>query len=296
MTREDSTSNRRQAGTLRRAAGTLSATTRYHRTQPYGLLRVVAVAVVLILGCGRASGQVDGDSTKGQQSIASSSDAIAQVYRYAGFSDLRSVPPSAAADMASLETVEYDSTPFLGLRNRGKQVWKVRIEKVSLDLRKWDASTNRNQYAKDYEFWIDPDSGHLLRVTARYNGPPVDLPPEPPADKAEASLRTGGEIYEGYPEHPPSVTLQEAFEEAMLSSPLKAKELVAVYVMWSYRGEPARPVWSITGRGVPMLKSRPGVPHDGGRMRSIVDATSGQLVMASSSPKLDWENWKGSQK
>ncbi|MCP4684892.1 MAG: hypothetical protein GY867_05515 [bacterium] len=198
--------------------------------------------------------------------------------------------------MATIEEIEEDNTPFLGSENRGKEVWKVRMEGVSLPLEKWAASAVRNQYPKNYEFWIDADSGYLVKVAGRYDGPPVDLPPEPPADKAEASLRFVGEVYEGYPEDPPAITLQQAFEEAMPSSPLRAKELIAVYVMWSYRGEPARAVWCITGRGVPIIKSRPGDPPDGGRMRSVVDATTGDIIIAATSPKLDWENWEGLDK
>ncbi len=252
----------------------------------YRSIRLILAVMLIVASRVVVLAQSDQDTLDKVEQTVTAADAVSKVYTYTGFDVLKAVPPQAASEMAQLATIDSDDTPFLGAGNTGRQIWKVKMEDVTLDLKEWTRSAVVNQIPKDYEFWVDAVSGQVLKVTAKQKGAQLDMRPEPSADAATSSLRFRGEVYEGYPATPPPVTFEVACDEAMLSHPLRAKELIAVCVMWSYRGSPTKPVWCITGRGVPKAKRRPEEPRDGGRMRCIIDATTGALMKASTSPRL----------
>ncbi|HUT28466.1 MAG TPA: hypothetical protein VMX13_01645, partial [Sedimentisphaerales bacterium] len=116
----------------------------------------------------------------------------------------------------------------------------------------------------------------------------------------EAQFRGMKEVYHGFPPTPPKINLLDALDAVLghgIGSPFVAKEIYAVYVMHSEKGAPPRPVWAITLRGIPYrhLKGKPlhliDVPDEEiaptwqrNRIRNVVDAVTGQVLFATSSP------------
>jgi hypothetical protein len=220
--------------------------------------------------------------------VRSAEMAISRAMQYTGFDRLKKTPDTALTTRAELVIIEEDRTPFLADSVIGKQVWKVYIGGVKLDLPDWYAVDS--QPGRTFEILIDAETGRCFGAYARCHGCDPNLSPEPPSDSSTAQLRSSTETFKGFLGEPPPVTLAQALNAAVGSNPVKAKEIVAVCVMWSYMDKPAKPVWSIIGRGIPPLdfrdtdRLRPLFKRN--RMRTVVDATNGKSIMVINRPSV----------
>ena len=246
-------------------------------------LMLSSAAVLLLAGTGRL----------GQDcSIETAQQAVGQVYEYTGFEAIAEVSDSMAAEIARLEIVENDDTPFLYEYVNGRTVWKVKLDQIRLNLPRRSPEAIANQTPKNFEAWLDAETGQLLKIFSQIDGYDSTLAPEPPPESSTVELRCTGEVLVEYPEYSPSVCLVEALGNAAGSSPVLAKEILAVFVMWSYLDRPPRPVWSITGRGIPPMPLL-GAPvkddtpiYTRNRRRTIVDATTGVFLLITDSPHV----------
>jgi hypothetical protein len=213
--------------------------------------------------------------------------AISRAMQYTGFDRLKNTPDTALTTRAELVIIEEDRTPFLADSVIGKKVWKVHIGGVKLDLPDWYAVDSQPE--RTFEILIDAETGRCFGAYVRCGGCDPNLSPEPPSDTA-TKLMGSSEVFVGFPNEPPPVTLAEALNAAVGSNPVQAKEIVAVCVMWSHLGQPAIPVWSIIGRGIPPVdfrdsdKLRP--LYQRNRMRTVVDATNGRPIMVENGPPV----------
>ena len=239
-----------------------------------------------------------GGRSWGQQSgkpLTSESDVGAYVDGLTGFSKL----PGITKSFEKVD-VNDDNTPFLHKQINGRKgVWRVRIGNVRLKLRS-GVPGFKDRYVRNFELLIDPNTGDLLRITSRFDGNDPNMLPEPPAAYAEKQFLSGEEVYHGFPAQAPKINFLEALNSVGsngIGSPFLAKEIYAVYVMHSEKGRPHRAVWAITLRGIPYrpLTGKPlsliDVPDEQvvpvwkrNKMRNIVDATTGKVLFATSSP------------
>jgi len=225
------------------------------------------------------------------QPITTPVEAFNRAYLYTGFKEIKSVTPTAASAMASCERMIRDDTPFLSDSTIGRPVWLVELRNVRIESTNWLSSWIDRYNPKSFIAVIDSTSGRLLKI---YSVPRVedpDLAPEPPPDTAAVLMRSAGEQYLGFPSEPPKVTFSEAIGNAIGSDPLRAKEIIAVYVSYSYAcqdgGEP-RPAWCITGRGIEPFDLHPTTKplYMRNRRRTIIDATTGKMIAITTDPPV----------
>jgi hypothetical protein len=217
--------------------------------------------------------------------VRTAEEAVQRAYQYTGFEEIKSVPKTAAAEMASLTVIENDSTPFLYTQINGRQVWKVQLKDVRLVLPRKPQEYLQQCKPKTFEAWIDAETGILLRVFSRYDGYDPNLFPELAPDSATKVMNRMREIFAGFPTELPKVDFLEALDLAPGTSPCKAKEIIARYVLWSHMGKSAVPAWFILVRGKPPFNtlSKPGhyIPEFfRNRWCAIVDATTGRFLGA----------------
>ena len=221
------------------------------------------------------------------------SDVEAYVDELTGFAELEGI-----SKCVRRVDVNGDNTPFLHAQINGKRdVWLVEIENVRLRLKSAPPGFE-DKYVRNFQIFIDPNTGHLLKITSTFDGNDPNMLPEPPAAVAERQMRNSErEIYYGFPTDPPKISLLDALD-AILSkgrgNPLLAREILAVYVTHFRRRSRWRPVWSVTLRGIPPVAVKgPRGLHQGkwpavwqsNYVRNVVDANSGQVLFATNIPQ-----------
>lgn len=239
---------------------------------------------------------------EGKRDLKKQSNVEEYIGELTGFGELEGITKS-------FERVDVndDNTPFLHTQINGKKgVWRVEIKNVRFKL-KSAAPGFKDRYIRNFQVFVDPNTGHLLKITSKFDGNDPNMLPEPPAIVAEVRIRNhGNEIYHGFPPEPPKVSLLQALDAILtegVGSPFVAKEIYAVYVMEStmrgYKsGWEPRPVWAITLRGLPPrpVTGKPPSLHDTpdeelvpawrrNHMRNVVDARTGKVLFATSGPQ-----------
>ena len=259
-------------------------------TSPWvkSVLRTVCIIIVTLFGLATYT-----FAEQGNRDLTKQSDVNAYVDESTGFGELKGIT-------RSFEQVDIndDNTPFLHTQINGKKgVWLVEIKNVRLKL-KSATSGFKDKYVRNFQVFVDPNTGHLLKITSTFDGNDPDMLPEPPAAVAEREMRGTNEIYHGFPMVPPKISLLDALDRVPMS-PFLAKEIYAVYVMQSHRmgrkfGWGPRPMWAITLRGIPPLpvKGPPGLRKEdlppvwqSNHARVIVDASTGQLMFSTNIPQ-----------
>jgi len=190
-----------------------------------------------------------------------------------------------------------DNTPFLHTQINGKKaVWSVKIDNVRLKLKSAPPGF-KDKYVRKFQVFVDPNTGHLLKITSTFDGNDPDMLPEPPAAVAETRMKnSSNEMYHGFPAEAPKITFLGALDVIVSSapSPFVAKEIYAVYVVQSRRGLRPRPVWAITLRGIPGIipTGPPGLKKEHwspvwqrNHIRVVVDASKGKMLFATSVPQ-----------
>jgi hypothetical protein len=262
-----------------------------------GMMRhicLTGLASALSAMCALAQDQGGGSSTAQSRpaetrahpswAIRHEQDAVSRAREIVGLPE-ESPPPMSA----QLVTLAVDNTPFLHDRIEGRPIWDVVIADWRLKLE--SAPTNsRDQYSRVFDIFIDPTDGKLLKAVSRWPEGVPAVAPEPSAQSAEEQMpRSGREKYLGFPDGQARVTLLRALDIVMAEgdNPLIAKQILAHYVMQTrMRGKP-RPVWAITLRGIPPIKSPPpGVSVDAlNHIRVIIDAETGKWLGAGTCPQ-----------
>jgi len=218
-------------------------------------------------------------------------DVNAYVDELTGFGELEGISKT-------FERVDItdDNTPFLHTQINGKKaVWSVKIDNVRLKL-KSAAPRFKDKYVRKFQVFVDPNTGHLLKITSTFDGNDPDMLPEPPAAVAEAQMRGSEEVYLGFPPETPKLSFLDALDviSSRGYSPFVAKEIYALYVLESEMGSRPRPVWAITLRGIPGIipTGPPGLKKEHwspvwqrNHIRVVVDAMKGKVLFATSVPQ-----------
>jgi hypothetical protein len=193
---------------------------------------------------------------------------------------------------AELVTFTEDDTPYLWRKAIGKVVWRVVLHNATLKL-KSGLPDSQDRYHRRFVLLLEESTGRMLRIDSKYDGPVDEMRPPPSGPSAERQLQAEGEVYQGYPESGPLHTFLGALDIVLaqgIGSPFLAKEISGVYVMESRAGEPFRPAWVISMRGLPPLPNRGPqgvvVPEwQRNHMRNVVDDISGKVLFATNGPQ-----------
>jgi hypothetical protein len=217
---------------------------------------------------------------------------VQRAYQYTGFEEIKSVPQTAAAEMASCMTLQEDNTPFLNDSVTGRTVWVTMLNDVRLTLPSWNQSWVETYNPKNFTAIVDSVTGRLFKIYSTSEVEDSNLAPEPPPDTAANMMKMMGEQYVGFPAQPPTVTFLEALDKACGSDPLRAKEILAVYVLYVNKfsdvAKQPRPVWCITGRGIEPLDFHTvdGPLYMRNRRRTVVDAMTGKVLWITNQPSV----------
>jgi hypothetical protein len=193
---------------------------------------------------------------------------------------------------------ENDTTPFLSGRVTNRTVWQIEFGDVSFEKGGFRRERTPDKYKNQRTFTvlIDEETGKLLGIRCKFNGPPGEMRPEPSAASAERQLRGGSETYFEVPQEDPQISFLEAVQkvsESGYGNPCFAKEIDGLYVSHSHMGSSPRPVWVVTMRGLPPLMPRGGddsnpVPEwQLNHSRCVVDAKTGQCLFRTNYPHPD---------
>jgi hypothetical protein len=221
--------------------------------------------------------------------LETAEQAVARVYAYTDFKELKDIKGGKAEEICRKIVVEEDDTPFLWKQVIGRYVWEVKLNNIYLDMPDWDPWLRQTKNGKNFTALVDVETGVLYRVYSKINYDDPDLAPEPPPESATVWGIAEHEVYAAFPSAPPAVALHEALNAASGSNPLAAKEVIAVCVMYSHLDQEAIPVWSITGRGIPdmgMLGGDDVPPYARKRMRTVVNAEDGKPLFMTNMPRV----------
>jgi hypothetical protein len=195
-----------------------------------------------------------------------------------------------------VDSIENDPTalpgiPFLSQELKGNNFIKVTYKTGALKL-KTAPPGSVDKYQRKFVVILDATAEHLLSVISSGPNDSPDIHREP-LEKAEAMLRSCGELYESLPTSDPEVTFLNALEIIQkhgVGAPLLSQEIEGFYVIQSqYDLEMKRPKsakWMISLRGGPPIPMMPSsLPNWArSRIRERVDATSGKWLGATSFP------------
>lgn len=268
--------------------------------EPFSLLTNTIPLFVLLGGLGLPSVNAQGaecahENEDGNEqdlrigsewAIRTNDVAITRAYEILGVSDARELKVRA-----TLTTLAEDNTPFLSTQIKGSPIWHVVVDNLMIRLERYAGEEDR--HTRTFDVFLDAAGGQLLKAVSRWPKGIPAIAPEPSSKSAEEQMRRAGEErYHSFPKDGPGITLLEALNALNdTENPLVAKQIRAVYVMWSQVGKwrTPRPVWAITLRGIPPISgTNPAIGINlRNHIRYIVDPKTRKWLCASTSPQPD---------
>lgn len=196
---------------------------------------------------------------------------------------------------ATLVVMEKDTTPFLSERMSEKVAWKITMRDWKIVLPGL-APRYKDWYTRVLDVFVDPMTGQFLKASTRWPEGEAPIAPEPDAESgAQQMLAAGKEKYHGLVTERPAISFFDAIGimEKQGGNPRAAKQIVAIYVVWSVMDREPMPMWVITLRGVPPIQPRGGGPNHGvhedlrNHFRYVVDPINRSLAYGSTAPQPD---------
>lgn len=215
-------------------------------------------------------------------------EALKLVGRYLGL-------PTSAVDkprgqelielVVELPLTEYKETPV--------SCWKIDLGEVPFPP--WAKTTSQRM---QWSVTLDATTGELIEVRLVSERINSDVVASPTGKLARDRLAAHGEKYTRLVSQPPHVSFVDALnrvEAAGFASPAEASIVEAVLVVHEWLDHPPRPVWAIVLNGLPPWPAQPpsGVTAaevpvwQRNHLRHVVDATSGEVLFATTIPQPD---------
>jgi hypothetical protein len=171
----------------------------------------------------------------------------------------------------------------------GQLVWLVTLNDAKVAVKSWSATKASTK--RDVRVWLG-HRGRVLRVEIEDPRNKRVATPEPSAAMFDLERsQSGPERWKATRTEEPTINLAQAIdaiEAKSMGGSATAKKIIAHFVGWEYGAKPRyREVRSIDLRGMePFPASQPGVrEEDINHLRHIVDARTGEWLMASSVPQ-----------
>jgi hypothetical protein len=224
--------------------------------------------------------------------IESAGDAIARALDILGPMKADTWEVFSSQPRASLVTGLDSLVPFLSDRISGRRLWRVCVDSVRFEGGKWVDAAIENQRLKNFEVLLDPETGQPLRIFGSSVDGAVTTAPVPHWKEATDQLCQLGEVYHRVPDEPPQKGFFEVLYKAAPLNPVRAKQILGLYVLWSHGGDSPRACWVIQSLGIPWEIGAGGiagvVPEDPRTVetnfRCIYDANTGQWVLCTGWP------------
>ena len=215
-------------------------------------------------------------------------DARARVIALTGLSNIKSIQPF---------TLKESDLPFLASQIINRPLWKIEFTQDHLKL-KSSIPNYPDQYPRNFVALLDQATGRLVSIKSSYGPPEPQLSTEAWTPPAEYLMRQEKEMYLGFPLTDPKVNFLAALDGVLSTgegSPFLAKEIEAIYVIYSGQNVPKKPYWIITMRGIPPTSIGSwGLPSGMSEetyyklhhisaidTRNVVDPTTGKAIMSS---------------
>ncbi|MDH4155842.1 MAG: hypothetical protein OEW00_01010 [candidate division Zixibacteria bacterium] len=220
--------------------------------------------------------------------ITSKAAAVEIASQYTGFAEAMPESHFSLEDRVHLVSLRDSTTPFTTLFTDGRAVWRVDFKSVQL-VRNGSSEKN-TQLLRDFEVYIDSATGNFVKAICRHRELDSYADTILPAHEVEVQLEQGREFFQ-VPEAIPVAPLAMSLLGSP-HSPFSAKEIMAQYVLLSYLGHSARPVWMIWLRGIPPVDFNPPpgasadwIPiYQRNRLRQVVCAVTGRVLYTDTGP------------
>ena len=223
--------------------------------------------------------------------IKTAAEAVARAIEYVGIDRLKNISLSEIEKETQLVTISNDNTPFFHKLINDRPVWQIQFPNIRLIEPR--AIDSIDTHLRTFTALIDPVSGDLLKIHSILDGYDTSISPLPPAEVAEMEFQRGGrEIYLACPGTIPKVKFWDALGNTF-ESPLRAGEIVGVYVIHSQMDSKPQPVWAIDLRGIP---ARPTFHPDGDKyvpeyernhLRTVIDAETRHQMFTNNAPSIE---------
>jgi len=259
---------------------------------PYGkagseYILTTAVLLTLVSAGPPGTAETSGAQVRPDMTVVTSEQALARALAYTGFESLDDFHVTEKSVSAELTTMEYVKLPFLWRQYSNQDIWIVTIK----DVRLYDprmANGQKDDHLRTFTVYIDPKTGHLLRLESTLAGEKEDYNREPAVEVIEEQLKTN-ERFLQIPDSMPTLSFCKALQYTNTSF-YDANEIIAFFATYTTNGwRDTLDVWYIDFRGFPpekMLSIHHNLLHDvdKGHQRNIIDADTGRLRSAASSP------------
>jgi len=169
----------------------------------------------------------------------------------------------------------------------GHEVWRVTVPDWFVTFDEFPDA--KDQYRRTLDIFLDPETGKFLKLKTRWpEGVPEPQDTVAP-DAATAEYQLLPDKYLGIPSEPPPITFMEALKvcNTWAGDALHAKQIEAVWVLWSTMDRDPRPMWIITLWGIPPIPAfgpREFPDYMTENLRIIVDPEKKQWLQATQRP------------
>ncbi len=214
--------------------------------------KIITIILLLILiGCLPLLGDYRDEESNLTPSI-SSADAIEMAKKYIGFEQLRNYSDKNILEPRLIRFAEeQDSTPFFHDKIVNRDIWLVRFQNVGITYERCNKVGNppSNIYYRDFNVYIDPQTGALLKIAADVIRNEWAYLPGGSAKSKEDHMRKAGSIYV-MPDIQP-VPLITVLSKCRASA-CYAAEIEAIFASIIYvEDREPRTRWIVTLRGIP---------------------------------------------
>jgi hypothetical protein len=243
-------------------------------------LQVLTVALLLtpIIHAGE-------DSTDTKESVTidplTAAQAVERAILYTGFDSLRQLDRAALESNAQHALVTDTTIPYLQEYFDARPAWVVEFQDITVHL----FHSREGAPARDYQVYIDEETGVLLKVVSRapWYDPSVIRKPN-----AEAAAEDLGEVYKGFPPSPPPVGFALALDTASRMGIVReAMEIVGLYISYKDDLHYVGPAWDIHFYGLTVVGFRPDLRRPiwmRNHIRVVVNAETGKPILADNLP------------
>ena len=244
------------------------------------ILEVIVASLLLapVIRAGEDSTDTKDSVTTGPVSVT---QAVERAILYTGFDSSRQLDRAALESNAQHTLVTDTTIPYLQEYFDARPAWVVEFQDITVHL----FHSREGAPARDYQVYIDEETGGLLKVVSRapWYDPSVIRKPD-----AEAAAKDLGEAYRGFPLSPPPVGFAVALDTASsMGNVPEAMEIVGLYVLYKDNQLYEGPAWDIHFYGLTVVGFRPDSRRPiwmRNHIRVVVNAETGKPILADNLP------------
>lgn len=213
--------------------------------------------------------------------IKDAESAIERAIECTGFDKSRNFSYDSSIGIVELQEAVDTTTPFLHERINGRPAWFVEFKNILMNPQKYSFDRIR-KYPKDFEVYLDAETGQLLRIFSPYIGQDKDRPFDVPRKEAEKQI--GCEKYIGLLDSIPATSFYKAANASRHEIAMLAKEIHAVCISHARGDKVVKPTWMISLFGIPSMPLDLDIRNNktgefNRHSRLLVNAMTGEVII-----------------